>query len=78
MQAVIEIPEIKAQYIKQLAKQRNLSEVELMQQAIDDWLQQQSQQKHSSRVGFGLWKDNEAVTDGVSYQNQIRAEWDSH
>lgn len=77
MQTIIDISDSHAKRLKDIATEQKISESRLMQQIIVKWLQQQPAPLPNDNIkkGFGLWADNTNVSDGVSYQNQIRNEW---
>ncbi|MEG9166358.1 hypothetical protein [Escherichia coli] len=51
--------------------QRNLPRTELLREAVDQYLVNQSQTVRTS--AFGIWQGREE--DGVEYQRKLREEW---
>ncbi|EFJ9488356.1 hypothetical protein BHO14_005181, partial [Escherichia coli] len=51
--------------------QRNLPRTELLREAVDQYLVNQSQTVRTS--AFGIWQGCEE--DGVEYQRKLREEW---
>ncbi|TGB60001.1 hypothetical protein CRI69_09655 [Escherichia sp. E4742] len=54
-----------------LEVQRNLPRAELLREAVDQYLVNQSQTARTS--AFGIWQGREE--DGVEYQCKLREEW---
>ena len=54
-----------------LEVQRNLPRAELLREAVDQYLVNQSQTARAS--AFGIWQGSEE--DGVEYQRKLREEW---
>ncbi|ALL95638.1 TPA: CopG family transcriptional regulator [Escherichia coli] len=54
-----------------LEVQRNLPRAELLREAVDQYLVNQSQTARTS--AFGIWQGREE--DGVEYQRKLREEW---
>lgn len=54
-----------------LEVQRNLPRAELLREAVDQYLVNQSQTARAS--AFGIWQGSEE--DGVEYQHKLREEW---
>jgi len=54
-----------------LEVQRNLPRTELLREAVDQYLVNQSQTARTST--FGIWQGREE--DGVEYQRKLREEW---
>ncbi|EHJ4138253.1 CopG family transcriptional regulator [Escherichia fergusonii] len=54
-----------------LEVQRNLPRAELLREAVDQYLENQSKTTISS--AFGIWQGCEE--DGVEYQRKLREEW---
>ncbi|CDU32691.1 TPA: hypothetical protein P6R47_003812 [Escherichia coli] len=68
------ILDLSNEVIKQLDDlevQRNLPRTELLREAVDQYLVNQSQTVRTS--AFGIWKGREE--DGVEYQRKLRGEW---
>ncbi|CAD5638954.1 TPA: CopG family transcriptional regulator [Escherichia coli] len=54
-----------------LEVQRNLPRAELLREAVDQYLVNQSQTARAS--AFGIWQGSEE--DGIEYQRKLREEW---
>ena len=68
------ILDLSNEVIKQLDDlevQRNLPRTELLREAVDQYLVNQSQTVRTS--AFGIWQGREE--DGVEYQRKLREEW---
>ncbi|EON1979421.1 TPA: protein YiiF [Escherichia coli] len=68
------ILDLSNEVIKQLDDlevQRNLPRTELLREAVDQYLVNQSQTARTST--FGIWQGREE--DGVEYQRKLREEW---
>ncbi|ENB8999597.1 hypothetical protein ABIZ31_001903 [Escherichia coli] len=68
------ILDLSNEVIKQLDDlevQRNLPRTELLREAVDQYLVNQSQTVRTS--AFGIWQGCEE--DGVEYQRKLREEW---
>ncbi|EHO00929.1 protein YiiF [Escherichia coli] len=68
------ILDLSNEVIKQLDDlevQRNLPRTELLREAVDQYLVNQSQTVRTS--AFGIWLGREE--DGVEYQRKLREEW---
>ncbi|EHO1981489.1 hypothetical protein KK074_003656 [Escherichia coli] len=68
------ILDLSNEVIKQLDDlevQRNLPRTELLREAVDQYLVNQSQTVRTS--AFGIWQEREE--DGVEYQRKLREEW---
>lgn len=75
MQTVIRLPDTHAEQIIALARKQKLSEGAVIESIVKSWLETNIHQTSDKASAFGLWQDNAAVTDGLSYQNQLRDEW---
>ena len=68
------ILDLSNEVIKQLDDlevQRNLPRTELLREAVDQYLVNQSQTVRTS--AFGIWQGRDE--DGVEYQRKLREEW---
>lgn len=86
MLITIDLNEYDFSDIRQIAEQQNRHEKQVIETAITDWLKSYklkgdkkavSKTEHPLRQGFGLWRDTQPnLVDGLTYQQNIRAEWD--
>jgi metal-responsive CopG/Arc/MetJ family transcriptional regulator len=56
-----------------LKQQRNLPRAELLREAVEQYLERQSQSEATIASALGLWQGCEE--DGVEYQRTMREEW---
>jgi predicted transcriptional regulator len=70
MQTLVDIGEDELKALDALAERQQVSRSSLIRKAVDDFLARQVQARQAA---FGLW--SEAPSDGLDYQNKIRAEW---
>jgi predicted transcriptional regulator len=57
--------------LEALKQRRNLSRAELLREAVDEYLERQTQ--YVVNDAFGLW--GERVVDGLEYERKLREEW---
>jgi metal-responsive CopG/Arc/MetJ family transcriptional regulator len=70
MRTLVDIPDKQVEILAEISKSMNLSRAELIRRAIDDYVYKHKPQPIEA---FGLWKNNDV--DGLTYQEQARAEW---
>jgi hypothetical protein len=70
MRTLIDIPDKQIAALAIICEAEKLSQAEAIRQAIAAYLELK---KVSPTVAFGVWK--ERSVDGLSYQEQARAEW---
>lgn len=71
MRTIVDIPDEQLQQLAELCQREDLSRAEAVRRAIALLLAAQLSPPDDA---FGLWK--ERGTDGVSYQQALRGEWD--
>lgn len=62
------------QRLDDLKQQRNLPRAELLREAIEQYLESQSQAQTTIANALGLWQGCEE--DGVEYERSLRGEWE--
>ena len=73
MRTIIEVPDEIIQSLDRVCGSEKRSRAALIREAIIEYLRHKS--LPLAETAFGLWKSN--PKDGVKYQNEIRADWDS-
>lgn len=56
-----------------LKQQRNLPRAELLREAVEQYLEKQSQAELMISDALGIWQECEE--DGVEYERKLREEW---
>ena len=56
-----------------LKQQRNLPRAELLREAVEQYLEKQSQAEFTISGALGIWQECEE--DGVEYERKLREEW---
>lgn len=56
-----------------LKQQRNLPRAELLREAVEQYLEKQSQAELMISGALGIWQECEE--DGVEYERKLREEW---
>ncbi|GDX07117.1 CopG family transcriptional regulator [Buttiauxella sp. A111] len=59
------------QRLDSLKQKRNLPRAELLREAVEEYLERQTQT--SIKEAFGLW--GEEAPDGLEYERKLREEW---
>lgn len=72
MRTIVDIPEQQIEALKSLGEQEGLSRAELMRRALAEYLARH--QGEAGEAAFGLWRNQRR--EGVSYQDELRQEWD--
>jgi metal-responsive CopG/Arc/MetJ family transcriptional regulator len=76
MRVLVDIPQQQLDGLAILAQQHALARTELVRQAIAEYLQRHPPiMTPVMQQVFGMWKDNDAIDDGLAYQNTLRDEW---
>ena len=73
MRTVIDVPDQLIESLDQVSGTEQRSRAALIREAIAEFLRKRS--GSSAEAAFGLWKDRK--TDGLRYQNGLRAEWEN-
>lgn len=71
MQTVVEIPDVLAPKLAELARREGRSEADVVSAAVQSYLEQKA--PGGTDPAFGLWR--ERAVDGLAYQDKLRAEW---
>jgi metal-responsive CopG/Arc/MetJ family transcriptional regulator len=71
MRTVIDVPDQLIESLDRVSSTEQRSRAALIREAIAEFLRKRS--GPSAEAAFGLWKDRK--TDGLRYQNGLRAEW---
>lgn len=71
VRTVIDVPDQLIESLDRVSGTEQRSRAALIREAIAEFLRRKS--GPSSQAAFGLWKDRK--TDGVRYQDDLRAEW---
>lgn len=71
MRTIIDIPIEQVQALEEICERENISRAEAIRRAIAGFLSNKLPKKSST--AFGIWKDRKI--DGLSYQEDLRAEW---
>lgn len=74
MRVIVEIPDEQLELMERLLEREGISRAELVRRAVRDYLQRCESGDACS--AFGLWANN--PRDGLSYQEELRSEWDRH
>jgi len=72
MRTIIELPERQIAALERISKSRRLSRAELIRQAVDRYLADQSP---DAADAFGAWKRAGSRVDGLVFQRRVRREW---
>ncbi len=72
MKVLVEIPNDMASKLAHVQARRRLNRSEAIREAISRYVDDET--SNSLEAAFGVWKDK--LEDGLTYQEQIRAEWD--
>ena len=73
MRTVIDVPDQLIKSLDRVSGTEQRSRAALIREAIAEFLRKRS--GPSAEAAFGLWKDRK--TDGLGYQNGLRAEWEN-
>ena len=73
MRTVIDVPDQLIESLDRVSGTEQRSRAALIREAIAEFLRKRS--GPSAEAAFGLWKDRK--TDGLRYQNGLRAEWEN-
>ena len=73
MRTIIEIPDQQLEQMKPLLEQEGISRAELIRRAVSDYLKR-FDAANDDETAFGLWA--KAPKDALSYQEELRSEWD--
>jgi len=73
MRTIIDIPDQLVESLDRVGKTYQKSRAAFVREAITDFLRVKSMPQ--ADAAFGLWKKKNK--DGVSYQNDLRQEWES-
>lgn len=71
MRTLVDIPDRELREITELSRRRKLSRAALIREAVSVYLAEH--RRGQKRDAFGLW--GERKTDGLAYQDKLRAEW---
>ena len=72
MRTIVDLPDRQIEGLKRISNTSHSSRAELVRRAIDEYLARHLPAQDDG--AFGLWKKRK--TDGVTYQNRARNEWD--
>ncbi len=73
MRALVDIPDNQLNDLAIVCKAKKLPRAEVIRQAIAAYI---AENKPSASQAFGLWASgNKAPEDGLTYQENVRAEW---
>ena len=72
MRTIVDLPDRQIEGLKRISNTSHASRAELVRRAIDEYLARHLPAQDDG--AFGLWKKRK--TDGVTYQNRARNEWD--
>jgi len=73
MRTVIDVPDQLIESLDRVSGTEQRSRAALIREAIAEFLRKRS--GPSAEAAFGLWKERK--TDGLRYQNGLRAEWEN-
>lgn len=73
MRTIIEVPDDVVASLDRMSSREKRSRAAIIREAIAEYLQRTS--LPPAEAAFGLWKRE--PTDGVRYQNDLRADWES-
>jgi hypothetical protein len=59
--------------LKELSERNGMSRAALLREAVDDLIAKKRQA--GMEEAFGIWKGRTDITDGLAYQEMLRAEW---
>lgn len=82
MRAIIDLPDEQAAQLQEICERADISRAEAVRRAISLYTAQQAAEQRTLGLqalvpAFGLWaKDGRKTTDGVAYQQALRADWD--
>jgi hypothetical protein len=79
MRAIIDLPDEQASQLQASCEREGISRAEAVRRAISLYITQRAAQQRAQGIApaFGLWsKPGRQLVDGVSYQRQLRADWD--
>jgi metal-responsive CopG/Arc/MetJ family transcriptional regulator len=71
MRTLVDIPDQQLREIAELARRQKLSRAALIREALASYLA--AHRRERKQDAFGLW--GERQTDGLAYQDKLRAEW---
>jgi metal-responsive CopG/Arc/MetJ family transcriptional regulator len=74
MRTTISLTDAQIEALDRLRASEHASRAKLIRRAVDAFLQTQSSASIAESPSFGAWKKKRV--DGVSYQCQMRAEWE--
>ena len=72
MRTIVDLPDKQIESLKKLGATMRSSRAELVRRAVDEYLTRHMPAQNDEV--FGLWEGRK--TDGVSYQQRLRGEWD--
>ena len=72
MRTIVDLPDKQIEALKRMSESVQSSRAELVRRAIDEYLSRHLPAQDDG--AFGLWKKHK--TDGVTYQERARDEWD--
>ena len=73
MRTLIDLKVEQRRMLDEFCAERNISIAKAIRMALNNFFKE-AQTKSSTLEGQGIWKDR--ATDGVKYQQALRAEWD--
>lgn len=73
MRTLVDIPDDRIEALAEISQRENRSRAALVREAVDDLIAKRRRDAQTN--AFGLWKDRAEVTDGLSFQEELRAEW---
>jgi len=73
MRIIVELPDQQIESLDRVSDTEHLPRAALIREAIAEFLQKKS--GPVAEAAFGLWKDRK--TGGLSYQDDLRAEWEN-
>jgi len=75
MRTIINIPDAVVAALDNISQSTKVSRAEVIRRAIQQFLKNHLPATSDQSEGFGLWRDRPIASDGLAYEDQIRAEW---
>ncbi len=72
MRTLVDIPDEQIDDLAVICKAKKVSRAEIIRQAISFYI---GTNKPAPADAFGLWSAKQPAVDGLTYQEQARAEW---
>lgn len=73
MRILADLDKMQIDALAEIASSSRVSRAALLREAVDDLIAKK--RRAGMEEAFGLWKGRTDITDGLAYQEMLRAEW---